>query len=63
MHKSYKTEEVSRQQHETRQQATRGASEYIECFYNPIRIHSSLNYLSPNEFEAQTLCAVDKTST
>lgn len=24
---------------------------YIETFYNPIRHHSSLNYLSPNEFD------------
>ena len=25
--------------------------EYIEGFYNPIRLHSSLGYLSPNDFE------------
>lgn len=25
--------------------------DYIEGFYNPIRIHSSIGYLSPNEFE------------
>ena len=25
--------------------------DYIEGFYNPIRLHSSLGYLSPNEFE------------
>lgn len=25
--------------------------EYIEGFYNPIRIHSSIGYLSPDEFE------------
>lgn len=24
---------------------------YIECFYNPKRIHSALNYLSPVDFE------------
>ncbi len=24
---------------------------YIECFYNTKRIHSSINYLTPNEFE------------
>ena len=26
-------------------------AEYIEDFYNPIRRHSSLAYLTPNEFE------------
>lgn len=26
---------------------------YIETFYNPVRIHQSLNYLSPNQFERQ----------
>ncbi|MBL1230776.1 IS3 family transposase [Enterococcus sp. BWB1-3] len=25
--------------------------EYIETFYNTVRIHSHCNYLSPNEFE------------
>ena len=27
-------------------------AEWIEDFYNPIRRHSSLGYLTPNEFEA-----------
>lgn len=26
-------------------------ADYIENFYNPVRRHSSLNYLTPNEFE------------
>jgi putative transposase len=26
--------------------------EYIEGYYNRVRLHSSLNYLSPNNFEA-----------
>jgi putative transposase len=25
---------------------------YIETFYNPVRIHQTLNYLSPNQYEA-----------
>lgn len=25
--------------------------EYIECFYNRVRTHSALGYLSPEEFE------------
>ena len=31
--------------------AYRGIYDYIEGFYNPIRIHSSIGYLSPNNFE------------
>ena len=31
--------------------AYRAIYDYIEEFYNPIRIHSSLGYLSPDEFE------------
>ena len=27
--------------------------EYIECFYNRVRIHSALGNLSPEEFEAR----------
>jgi putative transposase len=26
---------------------------YIECFYNPKRLHSTIGYLSPVEFEKQ----------
>ena len=26
--------------------------DYIECFYNPKRLHSALNFLSPVDFEA-----------
>ena len=25
---------------------------YIETFYNPVRIHQTLDYLSPNQYEA-----------
>ncbi|NND96103.1 MAG: IS3 family transposase [Pirellulaceae bacterium] len=49
--KSYKTEEVNDELYATHEQATRGASDYIERFYNPRRLHSSLNYQSPIDFE------------
>jgi transposase InsO family protein len=49
--KSYKTEEVQDGIYETHEQATRGVTQYIECFYNPIRFHSSLDYRSPIDFE------------
>lgn len=32
-------------------QAYRLVFEYIETFYNTVRIHSHNNYISPNEFE------------
>jgi len=37
----------------TRQEAKAAVIEYIEMFYNSHRRHSTLGYLSPNEFEAQ----------
>lgn len=46
-----KTEEVDNNVYETRQQARTSIFSYIEGFYNPKRRHSSLNYLSPNDFE------------
>lgn len=36
---------------ETRASATMSIGEYIDGFYNPTRRHSTLNYLSPIEFE------------
>lgn len=39
------------EKYETRDQATRAIFEYIEIFYNKKRMHSSLNYLTPEQFE------------
>ena len=36
---------------QSRQQARSAIFEYIECFYNPIRVHSMLQYVSPLAFE------------
>ena len=37
------------------EQAERAANDYIERFYNPTRLHSALDYLSPIKFEQQLL--------
>ena len=36
---------------QTRQQARSAIFEYLECFYNPVRVHSTLQYVSPLTFE------------
>ena len=38
---------------ETRSQARRCIVEYVEVFYNRIRIHSAIGYNSPEEYEKQ----------
>ena len=43
--------------YETRQQAQTELFEYIEVFYNRQRLHSSLAYLTPAEFERQRCAA------
>jgi len=48
-----KKECVHRQQFESRAQARQALFEYLECFYNPIRLHSTLEYVSPATFEQQ----------
>jgi putative transposase len=35
----------------TRQEARTAVFEYIETFYNPLRLHSTLDYLSPVDYE------------
>jgi putative transposase len=46
-----KTERTARKVYRTRNQAKADVFDYIECFYNPKRRHSTLGYLSPVEFE------------
>ncbi|MDB6152143.1 MAG: Integrase catalytic region [Chthoniobacteraceae bacterium] len=51
---SYKTEWVYAQpEYATRADATAAAFSYIEVFYNRERLHSSLGYQSPVDFEKQ----------
>jgi transposase InsO family protein len=48
-----KTELVHRTHYRIRAEARASVFEWIECWYNRRRRHSSLGYLSPEAFEAQ----------
>ena len=48
---SLKTERVERKIYRSRAEAKADVFDYIECFYNPRRRHSTLGYISPIEFE------------
>lgn len=48
-----KNELVKRRTFQTRDQARLALFRYIESFYNPLRRHSSLGMLSPNDYEAR----------
>ncbi len=54
---SLKTERVRRKTYRTRKQARADVFDYIECFYNPKRRHSTIGYLSPVAFEERTMKA------
>lgn len=47
-----KTELVYLERFATRARARAAVFDYIECFYNRTRLHSSLGYVSPERFEA-----------
>jgi putative transposase len=51
--RTLKVELVYRRRFRTRREAKAAVVEYIELFYNSRRRHSSLGYLSPNDFERQ----------
>lgn len=48
-----KGECVDRTRFSTRQEARQTIFEYLECFYNRVRRHSTLKYVSPVDFEQQ----------
>lgn len=50
-HASLKKECIYQKKLYTYEDAYRAIFEYIEGFYNPIRLHSSVGYLSPIDFE------------
>ena len=54
---SLKTERIARKTYRTRNHAKAEVFDYIERFYNPTRRHSTLGYLSPMDFERQTVVA------
>ena len=48
---SLKRELVHDEKYTTREQAKASIFEYVEAFYNRVRLHSSLGFLSPEQFE------------
>jgi len=54
---SLKTELNEQGPFPTREDALKEIFEYIEVFYNGVRRHSTLGYVSPREFEQRTLAA------
>jgi putative transposase len=42
---------TARVRFQTRQEARSAIFEYLECFYNPVRLHSTLQYVSPVAFD------------
>jgi transposase InsO family protein len=52
-----KNELVYQQKFNTREEAKHAIFEYIEVFYNRIRVHSVNDYLSPDDYEAVLKCA------
>lgn len=48
---SLKVELTHGSRYETRAQLRREIFEYIETYYNTVRLHSSNNYTTPNDFE------------
>ncbi len=54
---SLKTERIGRKTYRTRNHAKADVFDYIDRFYNPTRRHSTLDYLSPMDFERQAQVA------
>ena len=54
-YRSFKVECVYWDQYATHDEATRAVVDYIDRFYNPIRRHSAIGYISPLEYETKRL--------
>jgi putative transposase len=48
---SLKTERIGTKVYRTRDDARADVFDYVERFYNPVRRHSTIGYISPVEFE------------
>ena len=48
---AFKTERIGKKVYRTRDAARADVFDYIERFYNPVRRHSTIGYVSPVEFE------------
>ena len=59
-HSSIKKELIYQRKYKTRDEAKMSIFNYLVGFYNSKRIHSTLGYLSPNEFEKQYLLKTRK---
>ena len=53
-----KCELIHLQRFASRQQAENAIFHYIECFYNPVRPHSSIGWNAPDTFEQEVLAAI-----
>ena len=54
--KTLKSELVWRTVFNTRDQAESAIARYIDGFYNPVRRHSALDFISPAQFEKRASC-------
>ena len=50
---SLKVEAIHGERFATRAEAKEQVFDYIEVYYNRYRLHSTIGYLSPEDFEAQ----------
>jgi len=53
--KTFKAEEVYLKEYRTFDEAYNNIKQFIEVVYNNKRLHSSIGYLPPDEFEAKVL--------
>ena len=54
-YRTLKVELIYQNNYQTRREEQRDIFEYIEIFYNRERLHSSLGYYSPEEYETLML--------
>ncbi len=59
-HSIIKKELIYLNKYQTREEAQKSIFEYIEVFYNNQRIHSSIQYLTPDDFECKYYVSVVK---